>query len=129
VLARNAFPSRRIASDARTQRNDSRKSFLGRPSGRLDGPAAGSRLPRVPVRVFGWCLFPGTSVARVEVVVEGVMPRRARLGVERPDVAELSAHPDAPISGFELMVDLGELPAERDALKVHPVAYAADRRP
>jgi D-inositol-3-phosphate glycosyltransferase len=126
-LARLASRRRRVTTEARRQ-SGPRAGFFGRPTGRIDGPVGGSSLPRLPVRVFGWCLFPGTSVTRVEVIVDGALPRRARLGIDRQDVAAVAAHCDAPISGFELQVDLGELPLERDSVTVHAVAYAADGR-
>lgn len=126
-----AAPLGRVASRVRGRRaavDVPRGSFFDRPAGRLDGPAGDTPLPRAPIRVFGWCLFPGTSVARVEVVVDGTTARRARVGIERQDVAELAAHPDAPVSGFELIVDLGEIAPERETVTLHAVAYAADGR-
>jgi glycosyltransferase involved in cell wall biosynthesis len=64
--------------------------------------------------VYGWCLFEGSRVARVEVMVDGQSIGLARPYVDRPDVAEVFSHPDAPVAGFELLtrVERSERPTE-----------------
>jgi glycosyltransferase involved in cell wall biosynthesis len=126
--ARLSAPVARAAARVRGRAEQPRPRFFDRPAGRLDGPDSTAPLPRVPVRILGWCLFPGSTVERVDVLADGMLSRRARLGVERLDVAALADHPDAPVSGFELMLDLDELPAERASVTLHAVAYAADGR-
>ena len=75
----------------------------------------------------GWCLFPTSSVARVDVVVDAGPATVARLGIERPDVGALSTHPCAPVCGFELVLDLGGLvPVEKQTVTVETVAHAMD---
>jgi D-inositol-3-phosphate glycosyltransferase len=126
--AKLSAPFARAASRVRGRPERPRARYFERPAGKLDGPDSTEPLPRVPVRVFGWCLFPGASVERVDVVADGLLSRRARLGVERLDVAALADHPDAPVCGFELMLDLDELPADRASVTLHAMAYAADGR-
>jgi glycosyltransferase involved in cell wall biosynthesis len=66
------------------------------------------------LEVYGWCLFEGSRVARVEVLLDGRAIGLARPFVDRPDVAEAFSHPDAPVAGFELLarVEPGERAAE-----------------
>ena len=77
---------------------------------------------------MGWCLFPGSSVARVDVSVNGGPPERARLAIEREDLPTLTNHRDAPIAGFEHRPDLGDLPADARTARIDAVAHAFDGR-
>jgi D-inositol-3-phosphate glycosyltransferase len=104
------------------------RGFFRKPRGYIDSPLRDSALPRAPVHVIGWCLFPGTSVARVEVSVNGGSPERARLAMERPDVAAPSAHRDAPICGFEHKADLTGIPAATEGIEIGATAYSVDGR-
>jgi D-inositol-3-phosphate glycosyltransferase len=84
--------------------------------GSLDLPVAGDPIGRDFVRVSGWVLNPTAPTASVDVVVNGQQTGRARLGIERPDVGVIYPVPHAPISGFEHLVDLGQLrPTARQA--------------
>jgi glycosyltransferase involved in cell wall biosynthesis len=77
---------------------------------------------------MGWCLFPGSSVAHVDVSVNGGPPERARLAIEREDIPALTNHRDAPIAGFEHRPDLGDLPRDARTASVEAVAHAFDGR-
>ncbi|MEA2448777.1 MAG: UDP-glucose:(heptosyl)LPS alpha,3-glucosyltransferase, partial [Thermoleophilaceae bacterium] len=99
-----------------------------RAAGRIAWPPDGSERPRGPLDVHGWCLFPGSTVARVEVRLNGGPAVRARLAVGRPSSAPDSAHPDAPICGFEHKPDLAELAPGATTVRVDAVAHAIDGR-
>ncbi len=98
------------------------------PRGQVDTPSQDEVTPRAPVKMLGWCLFPESSVARVDVVVDAGPATSARLGIERPDVGALSPHPCAPVCGFELVLDLGSVPVEKPTVTVETVAHAMDGR-
>src|SRR4051812_22952259 len=102
--------------------------FSRRPRGYVDQPSPASELPRGPVHVLGWCLFPGTHVARVELSLNGGAPERARLAMERGDIPALSDDPAAPLSGFEHKVDLSSLPQSVRTVRVEATAHAMDGR-
>jgi D-inositol-3-phosphate glycosyltransferase len=105
-----------------------RRGFLRRPRGYVDFPQPGAELPRGPVHVLGWCAFPGTSVARVEISVNGGPPERARPAMERGDIPALTLDPAAPLSGFEHKADLAQLPPETREVTLAATAYAMDGR-
>jgi D-inositol-3-phosphate glycosyltransferase len=102
------------------------RRFFRRPRGFIDLPAPGSELPRGPVHLTGWCLFPGSTVADVEVRVNGGAPQRARLAVERSDIAALTTHPDAPIAAFEHKCDLTGLPSDLTTVRLEATAHSID---
>jgi glycosyltransferase involved in cell wall biosynthesis len=105
-----------------------KKGFRRRPRGYVDYPESGTVLPRGPVHVLGWCLFPGTAVARVEIRVNGGPPERARLAMERGDIQRLTDVPAAPLSGFEHKLDLSGLPPGARRVELTVTAYALDGR-
>jgi glycosyltransferase involved in cell wall biosynthesis len=100
----------------------------GRPRGYIDFPQAGAELPRGPVHVLGWCVFPGTSVARVELSVNGGPPGHARLAMDRGDIPTLTKEQAAPLSGFEHKTDLSDLAPETREVTVEATAHAMDGR-
>jgi D-inositol-3-phosphate glycosyltransferase len=102
--------------------------FFRRPRGFVDWPQAGTVLPRGPVHLLGWCLFPGGSVSHVEVSVAGRPPERARIAMERRDIPLHSRHPDAPIAAFEHKCDLTDLPADVESVRVEARAVSLDGR-
>src|SRR4051794_6630676 len=102
--------------------------FFRRPRGYVDYPQRGSHLPRGPAHILGWCLFPGTSVARVEVRLNGGPPERARVAMERGDIQQLTKEPAAPLAGFEYKVDLARLPATTASARIEAVAHGLDGR-
>lgn len=77
-------------------------SFPG--TGELNDPCDGAVVEGDVLTVRGWCLFDGSRVARVKVVVDGRWVGLARPYVERPDVGERYCHPDAPVGGFEALI-------------------------
>lgn len=78
---------------------------LGRPVvGRLDLPADGEVVSGDVLEVKGWCLFEGTHVARVEIVVDGARKGLARPYVDRSDIAGRYDHADAPLAGFDALL-------------------------
>ena len=68
------------------------------------GPTDGAVVEGEVIQVLGWCLFPGSTVARVEVTAGAAQPQRARLGMPRPDVAAECTHPSASICGFSSVI-------------------------
>jgi D-inositol-3-phosphate glycosyltransferase len=104
------------------------QSFFREPRGYVDGPSQAEALTRGPVQFLGWCLIPGTSIARVDVSLNGGPPQRARIGIERLDLRDLCPHPDSPVCGFEHKCDLTELPETAREVVVEAVAQATDGR-
>src|SRR3954463_14757278 len=104
------------------------RGFFRKPRGYVDWPEAGTPIPRAPAHVIGWCLFPGTSVARVEISVNGGPPERARLALEGGDIPALPPPPAAPLSGFEHKVDLAKLPPGTREATIEATAHAMDGR-
>jgi D-inositol-3-phosphate glycosyltransferase len=82
-------------------------------AGDLNYPDDGAVLEGDVLEAYGWCLFEGSRVARVEVLVDGRSVGLARPYVDRSDVGGLFSHPDAPVAGFELLTRLE--PGERTA--------------
>jgi D-inositol-3-phosphate glycosyltransferase len=74
--------------------------------GRLDVPGPGARVPRGAVTVRGWATTRDAPVRSVELWLNDVALGRARLGLDREDVASGQEWTDAPICGFEQTVDL-----------------------
>lgn len=112
---------------ARVVRRGSEPDFFDVPRVYVDTPAAGAEVAAGFVQVLGWSLFPGSSVARVEVRIGDDPPRRARLGMPRTDIPGLTGHPSAPISAFELMADLSAL-EPGSAVTLSAVARSFDGR-
>ena len=123
-------PLARLKRRPPARRGTPEAGFFSTPQALLDHPKPGEVVARGPLHIQGWALFPGSSVARVEVRVTPSPPagERARLAMERPDVAAVSDHPDAPIAGFEHKVDLSELPAGTSRASVAATAHALDGR-
>jgi len=94
--------------------------------GRIDVPASGATLPLGPVLVRGWSRATSSPIAYVTLSANGVALGRARLGIDRADVAGAEAAADAPISGFEQIVDLSVLAAETTAARVVATPLALD---
>jgi glycosyltransferase involved in cell wall biosynthesis len=75
--------------------------------GRVDVPAAGAVVELAPVLVRGWaCSTSGAPITEVTLHLDDVVLGRARLGLDRADVAIADAAIDASVCGFEQMVDL-----------------------
>ena len=81
--------------------------------GHVDVPEPGRRVEAHRLDVTGWVLGRDVPVVGVEIVHEGTVIRRARLGQDRPDlVAAFPDSPDAASAGFRTTVPvLGTTPA------------------
>jgi glycosyltransferase involved in cell wall biosynthesis len=75
------------------------------------------------LHLSGWALLPGEGTARVEILVDGRVVGRARLGHPTPEVAAVSTRPAAALCGFEYDLAPGDLPpgAERVTLTARVV--------
>jgi glycosyltransferase involved in cell wall biosynthesis len=86
--------------------------------GALELPPEGTALERDAVNLVGWALTDRLPVSRLEVTVNGEDVGRARLGLQRPDVARHYRAPHAEVSGFEHLVDLSALAPGTSAVRV-----------
>jgi glycosyltransferase involved in cell wall biosynthesis len=94
-------------------------------------PDSDARLPvQAPIEiekelmsVHGWATFRSGPTARVEVYLDDEPLGNARIGVARPDVAEIFDEPYVEVSGFELDVPTAPLCREGDREgRLHAVA-------
>jgi D-inositol-3-phosphate glycosyltransferase len=83
------------------------------PVGWLDLPPT---LAREVVTVSGWSFDPRGPLSRVEIALDPGPTAAARLGLPRPDVADLHPQPHAGLAGFEDLLDLSAVPADLDTL-------------
>lgn len=93
-------------------------------TGSIDWPRSGQAVPHRPFGVSGWAMVPTGAASRVELRLNGSTVGRAWLGMPRPDVTRMIAHPEGGISGFEMFVDPASLP--EDELLLEAVAYDRD---
>lgn len=77
--------------------------------GRLDVPAHGASVELGAVLVRGWSRCTSSPIGHVALTANGVALGRARLGIDRADVAAADPAFDAPLCGFEQVVDLSVL--------------------
>ena len=96
------------------------------PRGEIQGPSGGAAEP--PFKVTGWALSPATSVARVEVLVDGRPAGAARLGLDRADVAAQFGHADAPVCGFDHVIRAEHVPPGTQEVTVAAVATDLEGR-
>lgn len=80
--------------------------FDAAPHGVLDTPEQNAQVEGEILDIRGWAMFPTAATARVEVRLGEELLGRARVGLERPDVEELTANPFARVAGFQLTFDL-----------------------
>lgn len=92
------------------------------PGGRLDMLAEVREEAVPPFKVGGWALS-RTSVEAVDVLVDGQAIGRARLGIDRMDIGGQSAHPDAPICGFDYILTSSDLPAGAKELALSALVH------
>jgi hypothetical protein len=93
--------------------------------GRIDVPASGDVVYREVVRVWGWALMAGMA-SRVDVVVEGLGPTPARIGIDRHELADIMAIPDGVVAGFECLLDLSSLPEATTSVTIGAIAHGLD---
>jgi D-inositol-3-phosphate glycosyltransferase len=94
--------------------------------GNLDAPSAGELVALGPLTIKGWARSTYSPVSRVTLSANGVELGRARLGLNRADVAESDPAIDAPISGFEQVVDLSVLDVDATAVTLRAAVDALD---
>ncbi len=80
------------------------------PTGSLDWPPAGAAVERGAVTLHGWMLFPEGVTATVELWLGDHPLGRARLGLPRRDVSDLTGNPRGMASGFEMKTNLANWP-------------------
>lgn len=74
--------------------------------GRIDSPRRGAALHEGTLAIRGWTCFSEGRVRRAEVYLGDSLLGSARVGVPRPDVAEVIDYPHAAVSGFELTLPI-----------------------
>jgi GT2 family glycosyltransferase len=88
---------------------------------RLDRPTPDARVGRM-MRVRGWAFHP-SGIERVEVVIDGGEPIKARIGLPSPDVAAaFPRHAVASACRFELDIDGLSPVAEARRLRVRAIS-------
>lgn len=101
-------------------------SPLSAPDGNIDYPVRGDVVDREAFFVSGWALLPSGPPVRVELLADGAVVARARLGIDRLDLVGRSRVAGAPIAGFEHMMVESELPEGAERLALAAVAYGAE---
>ena len=94
--------------------------------GNIDVPPSGSTVELGPLAIKGWARSTYSPIARVSIFANGVALGPARLGIDRADVAAEDPAPDAPICGFEQLVDLGALTATDGTVTIRVIAESID---
>jgi hypothetical protein len=82
---------------------------------RIDYPVAGSLVEPSRLRLAGWIVPEDSSVAAVELTLDGRLVQRAQIGVRRPGIANAFNGPLATESGFRLATNLVALRPEAEA--------------
>lgn len=95
--------------------------------GGLD-PLQSRRGAQAPFKVRGWALAADGPATRVEMSVNGRPVGRARLGIARPDIADSSPRPDAPVCGFEFLVLPEHINQETTETRIGASAQGFDGR-
>jgi glycosyltransferase involved in cell wall biosynthesis len=108
TTGRQPAPSRGMSSITEILHVVERRSARGE----IDLPTRGATVYGGSIDVEGWVLGEHSPARAVEVVVDGTVVERARLGVPRPDVA--ARYPDIPEAGetgFFLTIEVPRTPA------------------
>ena len=96
--------------------------------GMLDEPVDGAVATDKGLWVRGWTAPPPDALARVRVLVDGVEVGLAMPFTPRPDVAALVAHADAPLAGFEFLLDPSVMTGAEGKLSIEVVGQRGSRR-
>ena len=71
----------------------------------------------IKLMLLGWVLGKKSKVEAIEIIYNHVVVKQVLIDFPRPDVAQVYSHlPDAEMSGFETIVDIGELVEEGELL-------------
>lgn len=76
--------------------------------GSMDAPVDRAVLDGDVLEVSGWCLFEGSHLATVEVIVDGRRVGFARPYIDRSDIAIGHGHMDAPVAGFQALISFDD---------------------
>jgi glycosyltransferase involved in cell wall biosynthesis len=95
------------------------------PRGVLDSPVADEKLPRGPIGIFGWALFPEGPATRVELWLGREMMGLARIGLSRVDLRSHIDVPHAGVCGFELVIDTSSWTEPDGETTISAVAISA----
>lgn len=116
---------RRAAASRRGRRGWRRYGGVGG----LERPRTSIPAARESLRAIGWALFLHGTVARVEILIDGRPAGRARLGLPRADARVAAAggdHPSASVCGFEWIPGPGDLPGDRDHVRIEARVTSTD---
>ena len=94
----------------------------------LDEPVDGAVAGNQGLWVRGWTAPPPDELARVRVLIDGIEVGLAMPFTPRPDVAALVAHADAPLAGFEFLLDPSVMTGPDGILSVEVVGQRGSRR-
>lgn len=87
--------------------------------GAFDEPSLETIIQRGPLNIRGWALSPDNSpISRITIAVDRKNRGSARLGLPRFDLSQGHDHPHAVISGFELLIDLSDIPKTSDQVRI-----------
>ena len=83
-------------------------------AGQIDYPLADAEIHGETLTVIGWAVFDMGPAVQVEIWLDDQSLGRARLGLPRPDMEEMSTlSAAAAVSGFELIANLDMAPEKR----------------
>lgn len=83
----------------------------------VESPVKPQIIYEYEIPVFGWVLGKKSPVVAVEVISNNTFVQQVSINQLRPDVARTYSHvPDAEMSGFKTIVNIGELVAQGELL-------------
>jgi D-inositol-3-phosphate glycosyltransferase len=91
----------------------------------IDQPDDGATIGPDAMRMAGWVLHDRYPISSLDVVVNGRHAGRARLGLARPELHGSDLPARAPVSGFEHVLDLDDLPESESVVRIQLVARAS----
>jgi glycosyltransferase involved in cell wall biosynthesis len=95
----------------------------------IDGPESPAVVEHDVIRLTGWIFHLRYPVSSLDVVANGRHLGRARLGLARPEFGRPSLPINAPISGFEFVLDPADLPESEPVVRIQLVARHSAGRP